>query len=55
MHAKHFAVYQFCPIYWDKQAWANSVHPDQMLHYAASVLSLHFATYSFGDGLNNVQ
>ena len=27
--------------YSDRQAWANSVDPDQMLHYAASDQGLH--------------
>ena len=28
--------------YLDRQAWSNSVDPDQMLHSAASDLGLHF-------------
>ena len=29
------------PKYWDGQAWANSVDPDQMLQNAASDQGLH--------------
>ena len=35
-------VYSNNPKYWDRQAWANSVDPDQMPHSAASDQGLHF-------------
>ena len=30
------------PKYWDKQAWANSADPDQMLQNVVSDQDLHF-------------
>ena len=33
--------YRNNPKYWNRQAWANSVDPDQMPHSAASDLGLH--------------
>ena len=34
-------TYHNNPKYWDRQAWANSVDPDQMLQNAASDQGLH--------------
>ena len=34
-------MYRNNPKCWDRQAWANSVDPDQMLQNAASDLGLH--------------
>ena len=38
-------TYHNNPEYWDRQASANSVDPDQMLHSAASDLGLHYLPY----------
>ena len=37
-----FRSYCDCLKYSDRQAWANSEDPDQMLQYAASDLGLHW-------------
>ena len=34
-------LYHNSPNYWDRQAWANSIVPDQMLQNAASDQGLH--------------
>ena len=39
-----FPLYNIYP-YWDRQAWANSVDPDQMLQNAASDLDLHYLQF----------
>ena len=38
-----FAQYRINPKYWDRQAWANSVDPDQTLLSVASDLGRMFA------------
>ena len=40
-YSKTFIACRIYPKYWDRQAWANSVDPDQTPHFAASDLCLH--------------
>ena len=39
-------IYQNNPKYWDRQAFANSVDPDQIPHNVVSDQVLHCYTYS---------